>query len=230
MNPARMSDHSRANTSAPRCAIGGDRGRSRGTILCQWNTLSVAPIAGKRFRWFSTCRFAVKVTSKTVKCAATQSRSVTAYRTTRSQASTPGLSNRVASATSQSMKGTCPASALIVQVPLVFPAAAIAGRNVLILPTYSVISLLACALRCCPGQRHFGKNLRPSGGFRYYRESSPHKPESLAHTYQTDSCIWVTQVRVKTSPIIRNAKTDAIRVRAEFNQNALSFTRKPVSG
>jgi hypothetical protein len=26
-------------------------------ILSRWNTPSVAPIAGKRFRWFSTCRF-----------------------------------------------------------------------------------------------------------------------------------------------------------------------------
>ena len=63
-------------------------------ILSRWNTPSVAPIAGKRFRWFSTCRFAAKATSRTVKCAATQSKSVTAYRTTRSLASTPRLSNR----------------------------------------------------------------------------------------------------------------------------------------
>jgi hypothetical protein len=68
--------------------------RTSCNIISPWNTPSVAHIAGKRFRWFSTCRFAVKATSKTVKFAATQSRSVTAYRTMRSLASSPRHSNR----------------------------------------------------------------------------------------------------------------------------------------
>jgi hypothetical protein len=64
------------------------------SILFQWNTPFLAPIVGKKFRWFSTSPFAVKSMSKTAKSAATQSRSVTAYKTMRSLASTPRYSNR----------------------------------------------------------------------------------------------------------------------------------------
>ena len=86
--------------------------------------------------------------------------------------------------------------------------------------------LLACALPCCDGQRHLGKNLRPSHESRLYGEPSPDKPKPLAHSYQTDSCGRVSKLRFKTPARIRDTKTDTIRVRAEFNLRASSAITK----
>src|ERR1700730_18501893 len=65
-------------------------------ILSQWNTSLLAHIVGKRFRWFSTCRFAVKYMSKTAKSAVIQSRSLTVCKMMRSLAFMPRSSNKFA--------------------------------------------------------------------------------------------------------------------------------------
>src|SRR5271167_3558464 len=84
---------------------------------------------------------------------------------------------------------------------------------------------LACALRRHAGQWHLGKNLRPSHGARLHGEPSADEPKSFSHSHQTDPCAWVTPVRVKTSARVGYAKTDAIRVRAQFNVRTRGVTR-----
>jgi hypothetical protein len=86
-----------------------------------------------------------------------------------------------------------------------------------------MLFLLACALPRRGGQWYLGKNFRPSHGSRLYGEPSPDKPKSFTHSYQADSCGRVTKVRFKTPANIRDAKTDTIRVRAEFNLRALGL-------
>jgi hypothetical protein len=66
---------------------------TRCCILFPWNTHSAALIVVKKFRWFSTCPFGGKPTSKTAKFAANQSRSPTASKTTSLLVSMPGRSS-----------------------------------------------------------------------------------------------------------------------------------------
>src|SRR5271169_1875759 len=84
--------------------------------------------------------------------------------------------------------------------------------------------LLGCALPRRAGQWHLGKNLCPYHESRLYVEPSPDKSKPLTHSYQTDSCGRIIKVGLKTPARIRDAKTDTIRVRAEFNLRALGLT------
>ena len=77
------------------------------SILSWWNIPSPAPIVGKRFRWFLTCRFEAKPTSKTAKCVATRSKSVTAYRIMHSRNSPPKPSNKFVVECNRLVETTC---------------------------------------------------------------------------------------------------------------------------
>jgi hypothetical protein len=72
--------------------------------------------------------------------------------------------------------------------------------------------------------RYLGYNFSSAQEYRLHGEPPPHQPEPLAHSYQSDSCGRIAEVRFKTPARILDAKTDAHRVRAKFYLCALRLT------